>query len=691
MFLYNFNTQFWHEIKPKNYAPSSRIGACGILSFPKFYILGGKTYSGVSDEIWEYDFITNLYTKLRNSYLRFYGGQCQLLKDTIYVLGAKDESYLGFENVPFYNLINNTWASIFFRSFTSFFCEGVAVVFPGYMIEYGGQLSNKYGAANLYLYREKRDELNQNWLSNWLWWYVFAAGYTYSNSKLVFYAGGIANLVVTPSQTRPSNKFNYVHVEYIAKEFGLPLYCSKGSYLVSEYECTYCPEGSYASEIGDNNCTLCPPGTYNSKIGSTSKRQCYPCSEGYYNKAQGQKKCYSCPKMLYCPVGSIEPSTSKPKYLEQSIQPKQFNLQSSSYKIYNNFIIFGSVSLSCLVAVLLFIPFVRKKLRILDVFSTVHKNEVDHPLIPRKTTIGGLFFLFFICICCVIFGLNIIRYFLLNIEETKTLHPISVFRNDVAQFSTDFNITTTFHYYGGNCYNDTSDFISIEAYGVIGRNINKKVEKIGSDCKLHFICKDCEISSENKITFKSIEENCFTKAISINISSVSSIPESYSIMTKSIESEKNLIFIGDTPSEFAYSFTPSVFYSSISDYPSSIKGYHLTEYSPPVYGSAYTVEELTEFYKLSVDILINQRNFGLLTERYQKQSFFVLVSAVLGLISGIFSVVSFTMSLSERIYEKINKIIESKHEVERLFLRRLELNRFNDQYDHFGIKSPVVK
>lgn len=404
-------------------------------------------------------------------------------------------------------------------------------------------------------------------------------------------------------------------------------------------------------------------------------------------EAKGKKKCYRCPKKKYCAKGSVEPSTSKPKYLEQSIQPKSFELQSSDFEIYNTFFVLATIIFSCLAFVLILIPFIRKKLIIFDVFLTIDKNQIDNPLIPRKTTIGGLFFFNFICICFVIFGLNIIRYILLNIEEIKTLQPISVFQNDVDQFNTDFNITTIFHFYGGNCYNDTFDFISIETTGIKGKN-NKIISKIGSSCKLNFICKSCEISSENKISFKSIEENCFTKAISINISSISSIPESFSIMTKAIESKENRSFIGEKPSEFYYSFTPSVFYSSISSFPSSLKGYHLTEYSPPVYGSAYAVEEFIQVSGLSVDILINQRSVGLFTERYQKQSLFVLASTAIGLISGIFSITGFAMVLCENIYDRINKRIEKNQKIESLFLKRQRLNPFCDEYDFYGIKLP---
>lgn len=71
MFLYNFITEFWYEIKPKNFGPSSRIGACGALEFPKFYILGGQTYSGVSNKIWE--------SILTPNYILNYSVQLELL------------------------------------------------------------------------------------------------------------------------------------------------------------------------------------------------------------------------------------------------------------------------------------------------------------------------------------------------------------------------------------------------------------------------------------------------------------------------------------------------------------------------------------------------------------------------------------------------------------------------------------
>ncbi|OMJ94866.1 hypothetical protein SteCoe_1893 [Stentor coeruleus] len=678
IFLYNFITSIWHEIHPKNEAPSSRIGACGILIFPKFYILGGQTYVEVLNEIWEYDFNTKLYTKLPPYTESFYGGHCQLFKNKIYILGAKDKNYLGFPSIPFYDISTQLWDTRFYRSKSPYYCEGISILLSGNLLEYGGQLRNDRSIAKLFIY----NDIKLVYQSPWLIWHVFAAGYTYSKSKLIFYGGGISEYFITPSHQRASNRFTYLHIEQIAKNLSLPLYCSEGSYLLSDYICEFCPQGSYASEIGENNCTLCPQGTFNSINGSTSKRQCYPCAEGFFNMYEGRKSCFPCPENYYCPIGSVEPEKAKPNFTEISIQPKSYQVPGYYSKIYYLFLLYATCSFVALLLVLLIVPFLRRKISIVDIFSNLHKRKVNLPLVFQKNAIGGFYTLSFFIFALVFFGLNAIQFFLLNITETKTLQPISVFQKDVGKFSTDFNISVTFHYYGGNCYNDTLNSINIETIGIIGNNIDVIIEKNDRDCKLSFYCKDCSISSQNKVTFKSVEENCFTKAISLDISSVSSVPESLSIMGKTIEAETNKIFIGETPSEFSYSFTPSIFYSSLSAFPSSGSGYFLSEYSPPITGSTFQIEELAEVSGLSVLLHINQRNFGLFIERKENQGLLIIISAFTGLLSGTFSIVGVLVFITDKTYDSV---IEKNHEKQKfklILIKRLNLSFFSDLKEH---------
>ncbi|OMJ89610.1 hypothetical protein SteCoe_8143 [Stentor coeruleus] len=160
------------------------------------------------------------------------------------------------------------------------------------------------------------------------------------------------------------------------------------------------------------------------------------------------------------------------------------------------------------------------------------------------------------------------------------------------------------------------------------------------------------------------------------------------MITKYIVSETNKIFIGPSSSEFFYSFTPSVFYSSISKFPDSQTGYHLSEYSSPVPGTSHTIEELPEVAGLSVLINIDRRDYGLFTERYKKKTLFIIFSAMIGAISGIFSIILVIMLIVEKTYEKVTAILENIRFFNLLVEKRLRLQAFSDEYEHKGLIFP---
>ncbi|OMJ89609.1 hypothetical protein SteCoe_8142 [Stentor coeruleus] len=90
----------------------------------------------------------------------------------------------------------------------------------------------------------------------------------------------------------------------------------------------------------------------------------------------------------------------------------------------------------------------------------------------------------------------------MNIEEAKTLKPMSVFQNEVTSFTANFNVTTSFYYYGGECSNSSKTDIIIENSGITGQSIIMNIEKENKACILNLICKKCEVSSESNIMFK---------------------------------------------------------------------------------------------------------------------------------------------------------------------------------------------
>lgn len=108
-----------------------------------------------------------------------------------------------------------------------------------------------------------------------------------------------------------------------------------------------------------------------------------------------------------------------------SIQPKAYHEPSISAKIYDYFIFSSSISISGFVILLLLIPKISSNIYKLDLYITFHGSEINKPLELKKNKIGGSFTLMFIGIGTVIFGLNLINYSLRNVEESKSLQPLS--------------------------------------------------------------------------------------------------------------------------------------------------------------------------------------------------------------------------------------------------------------------------
>lgn len=683
MFIYNTLTSYWEEVIASNQAPSSRKGACGILRFPKFFILGGKTYAGVSNEVWEYDFSTNLYAPLTGSPIKFYNGKCQYQNKKIYILGAKDSQSMGMSKIMYYVPSQDSWGYSFYKSEGTYLTESISILFSEYLIEYSGiyqELGVKprirvyYNDTNIYVSDPTK-------------WSVFATDSVYSKSNLIYYGGGVYQDLITPTREKASNQFNIILIGELASNLNITSHCSDGTYRSNGF-CDYCPRGTYSDGYGNSKCTTCPAGTVTLTFGATSMRQCYPCDSGTFNNPSELNECRECSKTSYCPIGSTKNEGTKPIYVEKSIQPKNYQDPDLNQKVSSVFLYAASASMAGTILLLLCIPYIKKKIKEIDMFSTSHEKEINKPLILRNTTLGGVFTMVFIGSAAFIVGYNAIQYFLKNVEESKSLQPLSVFQNEVKEFSSRVNVSVIFHYYGDKCVvnGNCSSQILVESPALIKGESQYLCQKYGRACKIDFTCKNCEISSQYSLTYRLTEDYSFATAISVTVASTSSIPESDSIMSKTIQAISGYVFSGSTPSQFFYSFTPSVFYSSLTQFPSRDTGYHVSESSPPVNGTAYSRTDLAIVSGLSAIVYLDRKNFGLFTYRYEKQSVFIISSAVLGSVSGIFQIIGFLMSQMEEYYEKLKEFFGRKKKIDIILEKRLAIGIFEDN----RIEKPII-
>lgn len=685
IFICNILRKSWKEITPISIGPSARKGACGVLNFPYFYIFGGKTYAGLNNEAWSYNFNTNLYSKLASSSTPFHNAKCQLLNGKIYILGAADNENIGLNKILYYIISENKWAASFLLGNRNYFAETISMMFPEYFIEYGGIYKNIVANKKIQIFKENDTEFNSK-ATGWdQKWSAFATGSAYVLSNLVYFSGGLESSLVSITKERSANKFNYISIKEITQDLNLKLYCAAGSFINSDDKCNYCPHSAFSEGIGNKKCSLCPPGTFNDNFGLSSKRQCYPCEEGRFNRKSGMKECLVCPEGKHCPAGSVEPLSSILSFSSLSIQPKSYQEPSSSQKLYDLFIIICSISLISLMVFILLIFKVRKNIAKIDLYYASHSNQVNHPLIYRKTKLGGFFTMIFIGAGIFILGLNTINYFTRNIEEMKVLQPLSVFENEVDNFKSTLNVSVSFSNYIDEC---AANGLCNEGVHVNYSNIEKgKIEigckKVNQACKITFLCTKCEIGSRSQITFKLSEAYSFSSAISVTISADSSIPEADSLMSKTIIPSNKEIFIGSTPTEFYYSLTPSVFYSQLSRYPSNATGYHVSEFSTPLPGSSYTIDNLVTESGIIAIINLEKSAFGFFTYRYEKSSAFIIFSAIIGSITGIYQVVGFLMGTLESFLESYERKTKKAENFYNLVQSRQNFQMINYNPDCF--------
>lgn len=675
IYIFNILKKAWKEINPIAQGPSPRKGACGILIFPKFYILGGMTYSELLKEVWEYEFNTNSYTQLASAPQNFYYANCQLYEGHIYILGATSNENVGLNKIYYYVIKSNVWKEDYSNRRRDYYSQSVSLLFPDYLLEFSGISGVEEVNTHITIYNKNNSILFQSNQQE----SAFASSSTYILSNLIYFSGGLHRFNIPYSNERADAKFKYIPMESITKDAKIALYCAPGSYLSQDGKCKYCPMSSYAEGLGNKKCYLCPPGTISNNYGLASSRQCYPCSEGTFNENYGQKECRICPHGFYCPVGSVKPKSYKLSYSSISTQPKPYEEPSIGKIVYDSFIKYCSVSLSCVFFILLLVPVIRKKINLLDLYINSHDNKIDHPLVLKKTKIGGTFTLIFIGIGIFILGFNVINFLLRNVTENKSLQPLSTLENKIKDFESSIFIIATFEPYLDICAinNVCQDEIKVVSLNILKGKIEFSCKKIGDACVIDFLCENCEIDTTSQLVFKLNEVYSFSTTIKIAISSESSIPESKSIIYKTIVSDPNTVFIGSSPSQFFFTLTPSVFYSSIFKFPSQSTGYHISELSPPSSGSMHTIDDLVTETGLMAIIKLEKSAFGMFTFRDYKQSIFVISGVIIGSIAGVFQVIGFLMSSIESIINFFEAKIEKKDFFLKILDNRLKMQLTN--------------
>ena len=485
-----------------------------------------------------------------------------------------------------------------------------------------------------------------------------SAGFAYFQSKLYFFGGAACDIHGSFNFYDTFEVFGFTDVIETFQDQNSSIICSPGTYL-NNSECLLCPAGTYKEGYNnDTSCVLCGPGKFNPNIGSNSKKQCYPCYTGTYTKDSGAFLCLDCLYDYACNTGTYILKRNIKNPTNTNIQPLAYSPKDYSLLIFEFQMIFGFVMLALMtIGILCF----SKKLKRFDLFINSHCYQLNAPIVLIKTTFGSIFSVIFIVLCFILIVVTILSYELQNTSEIKMLQPLPVLRNEVDYFSADIQIISELENYGDICElnSECSSDIIVTAYNFDMIDQYYTCHQVGSSCFVNFLCTNCAIGAQAYVKFAFQSTYSYASAINVNVTSTSSIPESNSSVTSSIEPQYNQIYAGPIDSSFNFLITPSLFISYVSEFKSNVTGYHITEKLAPSPGSMVYINELANSFRLGISVYLSQSDSGLYTERYQPQTFTLFISSILGSIAGLMGAITFIMRFIE---ERVSESMETKEQ-----------------------------
>ena len=651
LYIFKVFSSTWELLVPTTAdMPTAAKGACLALNIPQIFIYGGETTSGLSNTLYEFNILTNSYTRLKDDNYVAYA-VCEIKDSVFYVIFGRTFNTLVSRQVRAYSIETDAWTDHLTLPSDHFLTsQGVTLFMDGNVVVIGGQLWDVYPYNSVYFYSPQEHAL-LGYISEYPY---RAASVYYQNSFYIFGGGDVIGQSLRSGVS--TNNMYSVSIGEICAGSKCPIICSKGT-MSQDGLCTVCRKGTYSEGVDNSTCSLCESGTYNPFIGSTSRRQCYPCGKDTYNEFEGKGFCVDCLNGFTCPPGSVFPVDTLRTVTSGSLQPKLFERPDISRKVFDFEISVGMIMGFIFVFIVCF-ESSRAKLAKIDTYTNLHNYVIGQVMHLRATFIGGAATWLFLCTAIVIIGSTFISYSDDNVQESKTLVPKVVLDQEVEEFvAKDFLFVVEFMRYGDVC--EELEFTKKNIEGLDER-FNYTKDRNDKTCHLELSYKDLIISSGASITIISNEKFSYCSGIMVNLTSSSSIPSEISSISMNLSPEGNKVFVGPTPSNFFFTITPSLFKSDSSEWPSKSTGYHISSENVPVAGSQFLTSELSIISQLKLVIELKVSNSGLYTYRYYEQTFIYVASALIGSIFGIMGAVGGIMKVIEKNYWRLKNIYRKK-------------------------------
>ena len=472
--------------------------------------------------------------------------------------------------------------------------ETSLIVTDKHLIRYGGVIFDYLVLTNIVIFNRSTFEYIKIGTFRGEWNFATNGHSLIHYKKLLYLYGGTYASEVFVTYSGMNRNMKEISID---KELPGNISCSPGT--VGK-DCSICKAGTY---YHNKECKGCPPGKFSTKLASTGIESCTPCPNGFYSPKSGSKFCINCPSGFTCPIGSSYPKNSLSLPKNDSSQPEAFKTQRGNISAITQNLWYGFSTLAVFILILsVVIAKLRQILKKVDLFTAQHGNDLEKPVVYRKTTVGGVFSIAFIFFSIVSVAASVLTYKLDNISETRTLIPVITLDKEIV--SKDYETTAFFYLYGGECVDISNEnskvcskYISVLTEGIDYYSKDIKCFAEDETCRIRIYFKEFKLVSKiAKIFFNLQESSSSANAIGLNLTSSSSIPNEKSSISVVIQPpSKDLIFKGLQPSTFYFKLTPSVifikiFESESDDWKSEETGFHISEHQSHEQGSVSTYE-----------------------------------------------------------------------------------------------------
>ena len=692
----------WTEIIPNSDydSPPAMRDTCVVVDLPYFYLIGGRTVTGLNFDFWQYSFTENQFYLLRPTN---YTTDTPLSKHSCYIYNINNRKYIyvffgsqSINDCPYCGIsrfditnLNNITLEIISKNVTNFACRSDSAVafFGGYLFGFGGQSFGKYIFKDSYILNIDPYEEYSNssgYLSNPLYRsansqfgeYIFL----YSGLNYAYYPG------IVPSDTIYSFKLNSPNH-----------FCGNGfSYNETLLGCLRCPLGTYSSR-NDYTCIPCGPGFYSNFSTASDITQCLPCPEGTYSNIEGSTGCLECENNSYCPVGSTSSSLLYNSF-NSNIYPKNYKPDTGfEYAIISSSLAFFMIAIFtifyfCSVRIKLFVStfelfkqsHYEPKLKSDETRGTdneepllnYHENFDEVRKREKINYFGGYFTGLTVILLLFIIFISAYLFLERNVTEIQALVPASsllqskqeLFLNNIISVHLSFNS------YRGNC--------SIGP--TVDSQLNFSIDSLHTSldyCSFVYnFQKENIFVNGDFILFEFNQTNSFTSDISIYLESDCAVPNEKSGLIQSLNSTPTYVFRGNTPTVFYYDLTPA-YYQESYQLASAIerKGYRLSQINFPDIGSEYQLSQIYLHNGLSVMIQLTVEDLAVTTYRSQKSDFISFFPPLLGQLIGVLRFLAVILFVVEVLYysrmEKTGGKMQTYKEMIRIYHEEKNLKK----------------